>query len=251
MIEMGLSRHRCGQETTQRAAACRHPRSRITPTEPSWLGFRRHPCRRATTSRSQPRSATSTGWLGTTFKHVSLRESPAQARISAFTVSTLMPGDPENACREQRFQHNRALNIQPVMLKFNITGSGRGVLEKDPQGQPRQHPTSASVRTHAPQATIVINSYHVVQLATQALDEVRREHWNELRAGGQADIAKQFKDSRWCTITGEILNAPGRIRTCDPRLRRTAHDPRRRGSAASSAVTAALAMGTQPPGLRP
>ena len=33
-----------------------------------------------------------------------------------------------------------------------------------------------SVRTHAPQATIVIDNYHVVQLATQALDEVRREH---------------------------------------------------------------------------
>ena len=33
-----------------------------------------------------------------------------------------------------------------------------------------------SVREHAPQATIVIDNYHVVQLATKALDEVRREH---------------------------------------------------------------------------
>ena len=32
-----------------------------------------------------------------------------------------------------------------------------------------------SVRKHAPQATIVIDNYHVVQLATKALDEVRRE----------------------------------------------------------------------------
>ena len=37
------------------------------------------------------------------------------------------------------------------------------------------------VREHAPQATIVIDNYHVVALATKALDEVRREHWNELR----------------------------------------------------------------------
>jgi hypothetical protein len=33
-----------------------------------------------------------------------------------------------------------------------------------------------SVRDHAPQATIVIDNYHVVALATTALDEVRREH---------------------------------------------------------------------------
>jgi transposase len=33
-----------------------------------------------------------------------------------------------------------------------------------------------SVREHAPQATIVIDNYHVVALATKALDEVRREY---------------------------------------------------------------------------
>jgi transposase len=49
-----------------------------------------------------------------------------------------------------------------------------------------------SVREHAPQATIVIDNYHVVQLATKALDEVRREHWNELRHG----IPPNFAESR-------------------------------------------------------
>jgi transposase len=57
-----------------------------------------------------------------------------------------------------------------------------------------------SVRQHAPQATIVIDNYHVVQLATKALDEVRREHWNELRHAGQADAAKQFKHDRWALL---------------------------------------------------
>lgn len=57
-----------------------------------------------------------------------------------------------------------------------------------------------SVREHAPQATIVIDNYHVCQLATKALDEVRREHWNELRAAGQADAAKQFKHDRWALL---------------------------------------------------
>ena len=35
---------------------------------------------------------------------------------------------------------------------------------------------ATSVRKHAPQAAIVIDNDHVVQLATKALDEVRREH---------------------------------------------------------------------------
>ena len=53
-----------------------------------------------------------------------------------------------------------------------------------------------SVREHAPQATIVIDNYHVVAFATKALDEVRREHWNELRHAGRPR-AKQFKADRW------------------------------------------------------
>ena len=57
-----------------------------------------------------------------------------------------------------------------------------------------------SVREHAPQATIVIDNYHVVQLATKALDEVRREHWNELRHAGETDAAKQFKHDRWALL---------------------------------------------------
>lgn len=57
-----------------------------------------------------------------------------------------------------------------------------------------------SVRDHAPQATIVIDNYHVVALATKALDEVRREHWNELRHAGQTAAAKQFKADRWSLL---------------------------------------------------
>jgi transposase len=57
-----------------------------------------------------------------------------------------------------------------------------------------------SVRQHAPQAVICIDNYHVVQLATKALDEVRREHWNQLRHAGDRDAAKQFKDSRWSLL---------------------------------------------------
>ena len=57
-----------------------------------------------------------------------------------------------------------------------------------------------SVRHHAPQAIICIDPYHVVQLANQALDEVRRAYWNELRSLGEKDAAKRFKDARWSLL---------------------------------------------------
>ena len=57
-----------------------------------------------------------------------------------------------------------------------------------------------SVREHAPQATIVIDNYHVAQLATKALDEVRRERWNELRQAGDKHAAKAFKNARWSLL---------------------------------------------------
>jgi transposase len=57
-----------------------------------------------------------------------------------------------------------------------------------------------SVREHAPQAIICIDNYHVVQLATKALDEVRRERWNELRGTGEKDTARAFKDARWSLL---------------------------------------------------
>jgi transposase len=57
-----------------------------------------------------------------------------------------------------------------------------------------------SVRHNALQATVCIDPYHVVQLANQALDEVRRAYWNELRSLGDQDAAKRFKDARWSLL---------------------------------------------------
>jgi transposase len=59
---------------------------------------------------------------------------------------------------------------------------------------------SARAAGHAPQATICIDNYHVVQLATKALDEVRRDYWNQLRAVGDHDAARRFKDARWALL---------------------------------------------------
>ena len=62
---------------------------------------------------------------------------------------------------------------------------------------------AASARQHAPQAIVYIDPYHVVQLANQALDEVRRAYWNQLRALGDQQAAKRFKDARRA-----LLNKP-------------------------------------------
>ena len=47
---------------------------------------------------------------------------------------------------------------------------------------------------------------HVVQLANQALDEVRRDYWNELRPLADQDAARRFKDARWA-----LLKAPDNL----------------------------------------
>lgn len=57
-----------------------------------------------------------------------------------------------------------------------------------------------SAREHAPQATLCIDSYHVVALATKALEEVRRDYWNELRSLGGQRAARRFKDARWALL---------------------------------------------------
>ena len=60
-----------------------------------------------------------------------------------------------------------------------------------------------SAREHAPQATIAIDPFHVAKAGSDALDEVRRAYWNELRQSGDKDAARRFKDARW-----SLLKAP-------------------------------------------
>ena len=54
-----------------------------------------------------------------------------------------------------------------------------------------------SVRTHAPRATICFDPFHVVKLATDALDTVRRQVWRSARKLRDQRIAKTFKGARW------------------------------------------------------
>jgi transposase len=61
---------------------------------------------------------------------------------------------------------------------------------------------ASSVRAegHAPQATICLDPFHVVALATKALDEVRRPIWQQLRQLPDPAIAKKFKGARWALL---------------------------------------------------
>lgn len=53
---------------------------------------------------------------------------------------------------------------------------------------------------HAPQATVCYDPFHLVALATKALDSVRRAHWNELRHTADPATAKRFKGARWTLL---------------------------------------------------
>ena len=53
------------------------------------------------------------------------------------------------------------------------------------------------VAERCPNATLVIDPFHIVSWATDALDEVRREVWNEARRAGMRAHAKTLKGCRF------------------------------------------------------
>jgi transposase len=53
------------------------------------------------------------------------------------------------------------------------------------------------VAQRCPLATLCLDPFHVVALATIALDEVRREVWNEARRSGDKTGARWLKGARW------------------------------------------------------
>jgi transposase len=53
------------------------------------------------------------------------------------------------------------------------------------------------VAEQCPQATLCLDPYHVVALASAALDEVRREVWNQARRAGDTAGARWLKGARW------------------------------------------------------
>ena len=56
------------------------------------------------------------------------------------------------------------------------------------------------VAERAPNAVLCLDAFHVVAWATDALDQVRRDMVNRLRAGGHHDEATALKGSRWALL---------------------------------------------------
>jgi len=54
-----------------------------------------------------------------------------------------------------------------------------------------------TVKHHCPGAVVCIDPFHVAMWATDALDEVRRETWNDARADGMKAYAKELKGARF------------------------------------------------------
>ena len=53
------------------------------------------------------------------------------------------------------------------------------------------------VAERLPDAVRCVDPFHVVQLATDALDEIRREVWNEARRSGEIAVARNLKGARY------------------------------------------------------
>jgi len=56
---------------------------------------------------------------------------------------------------------------------------------------------SGPITERAPQAVRCVDPFHVVMLATNAVDEVRREVWNEARRLGNLELARELKGARF------------------------------------------------------
>ena len=53
------------------------------------------------------------------------------------------------------------------------------------------------VAERCPDAVIALDPFHIVKAATDALDEIRREIWNEARRAGNKQLAKDLKGARF------------------------------------------------------
>ena len=54
-----------------------------------------------------------------------------------------------------------------------------------------------AVAAHCPNAKLCLDPFHVVSWATDALDDVRRQVWNDARRHGQKAVAADIKGARW------------------------------------------------------
>jgi transposase len=74
----------------------------------------------------------------------------------------------------------------------------------------------AVLADRCPNARRCVDPFHVIQLATDALDKVRREVWNEARRQGQGDVAAELKGARYALWRNpENLTARQQVKLAD------------------------------------
>jgi transposase len=72
------------------------------------------------------------------------------------------------------------------------------------------------VAERLPEAVRCVDPFHVIQLATDALDEIRREVWNDARRTGQTALARDLKGARFALWKNpEHLTARQRLKLAD------------------------------------
>jgi transposase len=82
------------------------------------------------------------------------------------------------------------------------------------------------IAEHCPNATVCLDPFHIVKAATDALDEIRREVWNQARKAGQAELARELKGARFAlwknagNLTERQQLKLARIQTLNQRLYR-------------------------------
>jgi transposase len=78
------------------------------------------------------------------------------------------------------------------------------------------------ISERCPNAELCVDPFHVVQLATDALDEIRREVWNEARRTGQTSLARELKGARFALWKNpENLTARQQLKLSD--IQKTNH----------------------------
>ncbi len=75
---------------------------------------------------------------------------------------------------------------------------------------------SGPIAERLPDAVRCVDPFHVIQLATDALDEIRREVWNEARTAGQTAVARDLKGARFALWKNpENLTARQQLKLAD------------------------------------
>jgi transposase len=82
------------------------------------------------------------------------------------------------------------------------------------------------IAERCPDAELCLDPFHVVMLATDALDEIRREVWNEARRAGEIAVARDLKGARFAlwknpeNLTARQQAKLAWVARTDPRLHR-------------------------------